>query len=151
MRNQNPEVPLHGWRWTLGLGNPKQYTVFAARKAPIRVQDHPTRRRRRDRLGGGPWHADAACRREPRHRCDRSAHQPAAPRRRAKSVNIYIVRRGEGTLTIEGETHLIRTDDVVYIPAGTRHSLSNLSVEPLELFEIYAPSGERFDFVVDEE
>ena len=71
--------------------------------------------------------------------------------RRAKSVNIYIVRRGEGTLTIEGETHLIRTDDVVYIPAGTRHSLSNLSVEPLELFEIYAPSGERFDFVVDEE
>ncbi len=71
--------------------------------------------------------------------------------RHTKSDNIYIVRRGEGTLTIEGETHLIRTDDVVFIPAGTRHSLSNLSGEPLELFEIYAPSGKRFDFVVEEE
>ncbi len=56
--------------------------------------------------------------------------------RHTKSDNIYIVRHGEGTLTIEGETHLIRTDDVVFIPAGTPHSLSNLSGEPLELFEI---------------
>ncbi len=71
--------------------------------------------------------------------------------RHTKSDNIYIVRRGEGTLTIEGKTHLIRTDDVVFIPAGTPHSLSNLSGEPLELFEIYAPSGKRFDFVVDGE
>ncbi len=71
--------------------------------------------------------------------------------RHTKSDNVYIVRRGEGTLAIENETHLIRTDDVVFIPAGTRHSLSNLSGEPLELFEIYAPAGKRFDFVVDEE
>ncbi len=68
-----------------------------------------------------------------------------------KSDNVYIVRRGAGTLTIGDETHVIRADDVVFIPAGTRHSLSNLSDEPLELFEIYAPAGERFDFVVDEE
>ena len=46
---------------------------------------------------------------------------------------------------------IIRPDDVVFIPAGTPHSLSNLSGEPLELFEIYAPSGKRFDFVVEEE
>ncbi len=43
--------------------------------------------------------------------------------RHTKSDNVYIVRRGEGTLTIEGETHLIRTDDVVFIPAGTRQTL----------------------------
>ena len=42
---------------------------------------------------------------------------------------------------------IIRPDDVVFIPAGTQHSLSN----PLELFENYAHGGERFDFVVDEE
>ncbi len=70
--------------------------------------------------------------------------------RHTRSDNVYIVRRGEGTLTIEGETHVIRADDVVFIPAGTRHSLSNLSDQPLELFEIYSPAGERFDFVVDE-
>ena len=70
--------------------------------------------------------------------------------RHTRSDNVYIVRCGEGTLTIEGETHVIRADDVVFIPAGTRHSLSNLSDAPLELFEIYAPAGENFDFVVDD-
>ncbi len=70
--------------------------------------------------------------------------------RHTKSDNVYIVQRGEGTLTIEGETHVIRADDVVFIPAGTRHSLSNLTDEPLELFEIYTPAGKAFDFVVDE-
>ncbi len=70
--------------------------------------------------------------------------------RHTRSDNVYIVRHGEGTLTIEGETHVIRADDVVFIPAGTRHSLSNLTDEPLELFEIYTPAGKAFDFVVDE-
>src|SRR5262245_61643034 len=41
--------------------------------------------------------------------------------------NVYIVKRGEGTLTVEGETHLVREDDVIFIPAGMKHSLSNLS------------------------
>ena len=70
--------------------------------------------------------------------------------RHTQSDNVYIVKRGEGTLTIEGESHIIRTEDIVFIPAGTRHSLSNLTDEPLELFEIYTPAGEAFDFVVDE-
>lgn len=34
--------------------------------------------------------------------------------------------------------------------AGTRHSPSKLSDQPLELFEIYSPAGGRFGFVVDE-
>jgi mannose-6-phosphate isomerase-like protein (cupin superfamily) len=64
--------------------------------------------------------------------------------------NVYIVKRGEGTLTVGGTTHLIREDDVVYIAAGVTHSLANLSSGPLEIFEIYAPSGRHFDFVLDE-
>jgi mannose-6-phosphate isomerase-like protein (cupin superfamily) len=64
--------------------------------------------------------------------------------------NVYIVKRGEGTLTVEGETYLVRENDVVYIPAGMKHSLANLSDQVFEIFEIYAPSGQHFDFVVDE-
>jgi mannose-6-phosphate isomerase-like protein (cupin superfamily) len=64
--------------------------------------------------------------------------------------NVYIVKRGEGTLTVEDKTFLIREDDIVYIPAGMRHSLANLSDRPFEIFEIYAPAGRAFDFVVDE-
>jgi mannose-6-phosphate isomerase-like protein (cupin superfamily) len=64
--------------------------------------------------------------------------------------NVYIVKRGEGTLTVEGTTYVIRENDVVYIPAGMRHSLSNRSAEAFEIFEIYAPSGKQYDFILDE-
>jgi mannose-6-phosphate isomerase-like protein (cupin superfamily) len=69
--------------------------------------------------------------------------------RHSKADNVYIVRRGRGALTIENETYEIAADDVVYIPAGARHSLSNLGSEPLELFEIYAPAGRQFDVIAD--
>jgi mannose-6-phosphate isomerase-like protein (cupin superfamily) len=39
---------------------------------------------------------------------------------------------------------------VVYIPAGMKHSLANRGAETLEIFEIYAPAGKQFDFIVDE-
>jgi quercetin dioxygenase-like cupin family protein len=64
--------------------------------------------------------------------------------------NVYIVKRGEGTLTVEGNTQVVREDDVIFIPAGMKHSLSNLGSEVFEIFEIYAPAGQHFDFVLDE-
>jgi mannose-6-phosphate isomerase-like protein (cupin superfamily) len=66
--------------------------------------------------------------------------------RHSQSDNVYIVRRGEGTLTADGGTYTIRADQVVFIPAGMVHSLSNLSGEIFEIFEIYAPAGRQFDF-----
>jgi HTH-type transcriptional repressor of puuD len=75
---------------------------------------------------------------------------PGGPRgrlhRHSQSDNVYIVRRGEGVLTAAGETHTIRGNQIVYIPAGMPHSLSNLSGEIFEIFEIYAPAGRQFDF-----
>src|ERR1700737_1174081 len=57
--------------------------------------------------------------------------KPNGPRgrvhRHSKSDNVYIVKSGEGLLTIEGETHTIAADNVVFIPAGVRHSLRNVS------------------------
>jgi mannose-6-phosphate isomerase-like protein (cupin superfamily) len=80
--------------------------------------------------------------------------QPNGPRgrvhRHSKSDNVYIVKSGEGLLTIEGEHHVIVTDDVVFIPAGVRHSLSNVSDRELVIYEIYAPAGPAFDFIAEE-
>ena len=70
--------------------------------------------------------------------------------RHSQADNVYIVKRGEGTLTVEGETRLVHEDDVIFIPAGMKHSLSNLGSEVFEIFEIYAPAGAHFDFVLDE-
>ena len=76
---------------------------------------------------------------------------PGGPRGKVhhhtQADNVYIVKKGEGTLTVEDKTYVIRENDVVYIPAGMRHSLSNLGTEVFEIFEIYAPAGREFDFV----
>jgi mannose-6-phosphate isomerase-like protein (cupin superfamily) len=79
--------------------------------------------------------------------CRRSARQAPSP---YKADNVYIVKRGEGTLTLEGETYVIRENDVIYIPAGMVHSLANHGEDVFEIFEIYAPAGRQFDVVLDE-
>ena len=79
---------------------------------------------------------------------------PGGPRGKlhhhTKADTVYIVKRGQGTLTADGKTYVIRENDVVYIPAGMTHSLANLSEDVFEIFEVYAPSGSHFDFVLDE-
>ena len=77
---------------------------------------------------------------------------PKGPRgrvhRHSVSDNVYIVKSGEGELTIEGDTYHIVADDVVFIPAGTYHSLSNVSDEKLVIYEILFARRPPFDFVV---
>ena len=36
-----------------------------------------------------------------------------------------------------------------HIPAGARHSLSNVSERELVIYEIYAPAGPAFDFIAE--
>jgi mannose-6-phosphate isomerase-like protein (cupin superfamily) len=64
--------------------------------------------------------------------------------------NVYIVRSGNGEFVVEGKVYPVTKDQVVFIPAGMRHSLSNVSDEPFEIFEIYAPAGGKFDFIICE-
>ena len=68
----------------------------------------------------------------------------------SQADNVYIVKRGEGKLVVEEVTYTIREDDVIYIPAGMKHSLQNISDAPVEIYEIYAPAGDKFDFVIDD-
>ena len=67
--------------------------------------------------------------------------------RHTHSDNIYIVRRGEGVLTADGRSYTLRADQVVFIPAGMAHSLSNLSDNIFDIFEIYTPAGRQFDSI----
>jgi putative monooxygenase len=69
--------------------------------------------------------------------------------RHTHSDNVYIVRKGQGRLIVEGKEHTIREGQVVYIKAGVRHSLSNVSGELFEIFEIYAPAGAAYDFIIE--
>src|SRR5260370_36986116 len=76
---------------------------------------------------------------------------PGGPRgslhKHSEADNVYIVRSGQGDLVADGKVHTVRKDQVIFIPAGMPHSLSNVADEPFEIFEIYAPAGSTFDFI----
>lgn len=78
---------------------------------------------------------------------------PHGPRgrvhRHTHADNVYIVKSGEGELEADGVKHRIVADQVVFIPAGMPHSLSNVSDRELVIYEIYAPAGKAFDFVIE--
>src|ERR1043166_7917395 len=79
---------------------------------------------------------------------------PGGPRGKdhhhTKADKVIIAKRGGGGLNIDDKAYTGGGNDVVYIPAGVRHSLSNLGNDVFEIFEIYAPSGSHMDFVLDE-
>jgi quercetin dioxygenase-like cupin family protein len=47
---------------------------------------------------------------------------------------VYYIFEGSGTVTVDGEVHRIQAGDVVFIPDGTTHFLSNDTSETLGLF-----------------
>ncbi len=59
--------------------------------------------------------------------------------------NVYIVLEGVLEVVVEGERHLLRKDDVGYIPAGVVHTAGSAGGHgPTRVIEIYAPGG--YDF-----
>ena len=59
------------------------------------------------------------------------------------------VLRGQATITIDEETHRVKTGDVVFIPAGAIHSYQNTGEEPFE-FLCIIPNQEDKITIVDE-
>jgi mannose-6-phosphate isomerase-like protein (cupin superfamily) len=47
---------------------------------------------------------------------------------------LYYIFQGGGTVTVDGEAHSIKAGDVVFIPDGATHYLSNNTSETLGLF-----------------
>jgi mannose-6-phosphate isomerase-like protein (cupin superfamily) len=52
---------------------------------------------------------------------------------------IYHVLSGEGVLTLDGERHLVRANDVTYIPPGVVHEFHCTGTEPLVFLVITSP------------
>ena len=71
--------------------------------------------------------------------------------RHSKADNVYIVTGGTGELIADGVTHRVSKGQIIFIPAGMPHSLSNPGEENFSIFEIYAPAGADFDFIPVEE
>jgi mannose-6-phosphate isomerase-like protein (cupin superfamily) len=52
---------------------------------------------------------------------------------------ILLFVEGEGEAVIEGETSPVRPNDLVFVPAGTRHNFVNKGAGPLRIVTVYTP------------
>ena len=50
-----------------------------------------------------------------------------------RQEELYFVLNGSGVLHYAGETHALVKNDFTYLPPGVRHSVSNSTVQPLQL------------------
>lgn len=59
-------------------------------------------------------------------------------RHRHEPSEIYYVLNGEGTLTIDGEDHALRTGTAAYIPGNSEHGIRNTGDGTLRFFYAFA-------------
>ena len=56
---------------------------------------------------------------------------------------IYYVLEGEGVLTLDDASHLMRPHDYVYVPPGVRHSFTNTGLAGLVFLVITTPARDE--------
>ena len=52
---------------------------------------------------------------------------------------ILVIVSGRAAAVLDGERSEVDRDDLVFVPAGTRHNFVNVGEEPLRLYTVYAP------------
>ena len=55
---------------------------------------------------------------------------------------VYYVLEGEGVLTLDDASHLMRAHDYVYVPPGVRHSFTNTGLDGLVFLVITSPASD---------
>lgn len=56
---------------------------------------------------------------------------------------VYYVLEGEGILTLDDESHLMRPHDYVYVPPGVRHSFTNTGLAGLVFIVVTTPAEDE--------
>ncbi len=75
-----------------------------------------------------------------------SMYQPMAhvARHKHKSLEqIYHVLEGEGLMEIEGKNHVVRKHDVIFLPPGVEHAISNTGLTDLVFLVITSPVSDE--------
>lgn len=75
-----------------------------------------------------------------------SAYQPMAyveAHTHAVQEQVYHVLEGEGLMEIDGVSTVVRRHDVVFVPPGVRHGISNTGLVDLVFLVITAPAEDK--------
>jgi len=57
----------------------------------------------------------------------------------------FRIEEGSGEVFIDGVVTPIKAEDVVIVPAGASHNVTNTGTVPLRLYTIYGPPEHRYD------
>lgn len=55
----------------------------------------------------------------------------------------FRIEKGKGEVVIDGETHKVRADDAIIVPAGATHNVINTGQKRLKLYTLYGPPQHR--------
>lgn len=71
-----------------------------------------------------------------------SMYQPmayVAPHKHRAQEQVYHVIEGEGLMEIDGEKHVVRKHDFIFLPPGVEHSISNTGLTDLVFLVVTSP------------
>ena len=75
-----------------------------------------------------------------------SCYQPmayVAPHAHKIQEQVYHVLEGEGLMEIEGERRVVRRHDVIFLPPGVEHAISNTGLVDLVFLVITSPPDDE--------
>jgi mannose-6-phosphate isomerase-like protein (cupin superfamily) len=75
-----------------------------------------------------------------------SMYQPmayVALHKHAMQEQVYHVLEGEGLMEIDGERHVVRKHDVIFLPPGVEHSIANSGLTPLVFLVVTSPTSDE--------
>ncbi len=71
-----------------------------------------------------------------------SSYQPKGyvePHRHRVQEQIYHIQDGEGVMELDGQRHVVRAQDTVFIPPGVEHAIYNTGLVDLVFYVITSP------------
>ncbi len=75
-----------------------------------------------------------------------SMYQPMAyvkVHRHKQQEQVYHVIEGEGLMHISGKDHVVRKHDVIFLPPGVDHSISNTGLTALVFLVVTSPAADE--------
>jgi mannose-6-phosphate isomerase-like protein (cupin superfamily) len=113
--------------------------VIIARLSEIAGRTYPARRRTQNLVGGvSPIHAE-------NFSLGFVTLEPdggQVPWHNHEQEEVYFVLEGTAEMCVDNERHVMRGGEVVFIPSGAFHQLTNIGSEPLRMIYCYGPAGD---------
>jgi len=56
------------------------------------------------------------------------------------NIESYTILKGQGEMTVDGDTQHVKEGDFIFIPSGSRHALVNTGDKDMHMMFVYSPN-----------